>query len=58
MENFGILEWTIIGVLVFAKFAIIIGVALWSKNNQEKKKQQFLAEEQRRMAARQSQSAS
>lgn len=53
MENLGILEWCIIGFIIFAKFAIIIGVALWSKANQEKKRRLFLEEEQRRMARQQ-----
>ena len=54
MENLGIIEWCIIGFVIFAKFAMIIGVALWSKSNQEKKKQLSLAEEQRRRAQRNS----
>lgn len=53
MENLGILEWCIIGFIIFAKFAIIIGVALWSKSNQEKKRRLFLEEEQRRIASQQ-----
>ena len=58
MGNLGILEWSIIGFVIFAKFAIIIGVALWSKSNQEKKKQLFLAQEKRRMEQRNSETQS
>lgn len=54
MEELGILELAIIGFIIFAKFAIIIGVALWSKSNQEKKRRLFLEEEQRRIARQQS----
>ena len=50
MKNLGLLEWCIIGFVIFAKFAIIIGAALWSKSNQEKKKRMFLEQEQRKAA--------
>lgn len=48
MENLGIIELAIIALVIFVKFAIIIGVALWSKANSEKKKKMFLAQEERR----------
>lgn len=48
MGDLGIIELTIIGFVIFAKFALIIGVALWSKANGEKKKKMFLAQEERR----------
>lgn len=48
MDDLGVIELTIIGLVIFAKFAIIIGVALWSKANSEKKKKMFLAQEERR----------
>lgn len=52
MENLGIIELAIIGLVIFVKFAIIIGVALWSKANSEKKKKLFLAQEERRKMLR------
>ena len=47
MGKLGILEWCIIGALIFAKFVIVIGAVLWAKNRQEKKKRLFLEAEQR-----------
>ncbi|MFT3794128.1 hypothetical protein [Flavobacterium sp.] len=58
MGDLSIIELCIIGFIIFAKFAIIIGVAMWSKKNQEKKKRLFLEEEERRMAMRSRESQS
>jgi len=48
MGDLGIIELAIIALVIFVKFAIIIGVALWSKADGEKKKKMFLAQEERR----------
>jgi hypothetical protein len=54
MGTLSLLQWCIIGFIIFAKFAIIIGAALWSKSNQEKKRKQFLAEAERMQILRES----
>lgn len=51
MGKFGILEIAIVLGIIFVKFAIIIGAALYVKRRNERKKQQFLEDEMRRRAA-------
>ncbi len=57
MENLGVIEWCIIGLVILVKIGIIISVIRWAKSNRAKKKQQ-LADEQRKMSERDSETHS